>query len=78
MHPLQPSLTELSNDDLHKQYGDLISRMTKAYQWGRPDMVQQLQLLQVGYQEEISRRNAKALADMEKNSKQFKNIIDIQ
>jgi len=31
-----------------------------------------------GYQEEISLRNQKALEEMEKNSKQFKNIIDIQ
>jgi hypothetical protein len=78
MHPLQPNLVELSNEDLHKKYGDLMMRMTKSYQWGRPDMVAQLQLLAHGYKEEIDRRNEKALEEMQKHSKQFKNIIDIQ
>jgi hypothetical protein len=31
-----------------------------------------------GYQDELSIRNRKALESMEKQSKQFKNIIDIQ
>jgi hypothetical protein len=41
-------------------------------------MVGQLQLLMQDYQEEMSNRNRKALEEMEKNSKNFKNIIDIQ
>lgn len=78
MHPLQPDLTSLSNDELHKNHGDLINRITKSYQWGRPDMVAQLQLLAYGYKEEIAKRNEKSLEEMQKHSKQFKNIIDIQ
>jgi uncharacterized protein YbjQ (UPF0145 family) len=49
-----------------------------AYRWGNADMVAQLQMLMGDYQAEIQRRNQKALEDMEKNSKNFKNIIDIQ
>jgi hypothetical protein len=44
---------------------------------GSGDMVYQLQMLLEDYQNELNLRNQKALADMEKNSKQFKNIIDI-
>ena len=78
MHPLLPDLSSMSTDDLNKKYGDLLKRTTQAYRWGNPDMVSQLQMLLAGYQEELGVRNRKALEDMEKQSKQFKNIIDIQ
>jgi type III secretory pathway component EscV len=78
MHPLLPDLTKLNLDELNNKYGDLLKRVTYAYQTGRPDMVQQLQMLLQDYQAEIQVRNAKALEDMEKQSKKFKNIIDIQ
>ena len=56
----------------------MLKRITYAYQIGQPAVVQQLQMLMQDYQAEIQIRNAKALQDMEKQSKQFKNIIDIQ
>jgi hypothetical protein len=77
-HPLTPDLSKLSMDELNKKYGDLLSRVTFAYRIGNSDMVYQLQLLMDDYQNEIQVRNAKALEEMEKNSKNFKNIIDIQ
>lgn len=77
-HPLTPDLSKLSMDELNKKYGELLNRITYAYRIGQMDMVQQLQLLMEDYQGEINQRNANALADMEKNSKNFKNIIDIQ
>jgi hypothetical protein len=78
MHPLLPDLSKLTLDELNNKYADLLKRTTFAYRVGQADMVQQLQLLMQGYQEEIGLRNQKALEQMEKNSKQFKNIIDIQ
>lgn len=78
MHPLLPDLTKLTLDELNNKYGDLLKRITYAYQIGQPDMVNQLQMLLQDYQAEIQVRNQKALAEMEKNSKNFKNIIDIQ
>ena len=78
MHPLSPDLTKLTLDELNNKYGDLLKRITYAYQIGQADMVQQLQMLMQDYQAEIQVRNQKALAEMEKNSKNFKNIIDIQ
>jgi hypothetical protein len=77
-HPLAPNLTELTNEELNKKYNDLITRMNQAFRWGNSDMVGQLQMLMQDYQEELANRNRKALEDMEKNSKNFKNIIDIK
>jgi hypothetical protein len=78
MHPLTPDLSKLSNEELNQKYGDLLNRSTFAYRVGSVDMVQQLQMLMGDYQLEIQKRNDQALAEMEKTSKQFKNIIDIQ
>jgi hypothetical protein len=77
-HPLTPDLSKVNIEDLNKKYGDLLKRITYAYRIGQSQMVGQLQLLMQDYQDEISNRNQQALADMEKNSKNFKNIIDIQ
>ena len=78
MHPLTPDLSKLTLDELNQKYSDLLKRTTAAYRMGSSDMIYQLQMLMEDYQNEIQVRNAKALQDMEKNSKQFKNIIDIQ
>jgi hypothetical protein len=77
-HPLTPDLSKLTLDELNKKYGDLLKRTTYAYSIGNPDMVQQLQMLMEDYRNEIDIRNRKQLEEMEKNSKNFKNIIDIQ
>jgi len=77
-HPLTPDLSKVNIEELNKKYGDLLKRITYAYRIGQSQMVGQLQLLMQDYQDEISNRNRRALEDMEKNSKNFKNIIDIQ
>lgn len=78
MHPLLPNLSEMPMDELQKKFSDLQARMNSAYRFGRSDQVYQLQLIMQGYNEEIQRRNQKELEQLEKNSKNFKNIIDIQ
>lgn len=78
MHPLGPNLSEVPLDELVKKQGDLISRLNSAYRMGRPDIVQQLQMLLGDYQTEIGIRNQRQMDEMQKNSKNFKNIIDIQ
>lgn len=77
-HPLTPDLSKLSMDELTKKYSDLLARITYAYRIGQADMVAQLQLIMEDYQAEMNERNRKQLAEMEKSSKNFKNIIDIQ
>ena len=77
-HPLSPDLSKLTTEELNNKYGDLLKRMTTAYRLGSSDMVYQLQMIMEDFQVEIQRRNQVALEELEKNSKQFKNIIDIQ
>jgi hypothetical protein len=77
-HPLTPDLSKVTLDELNSKYGDLLKRVTYAYNIGNPDMVHQLQLLLEDYRNEIDIRNRKQLEEMEKNSKNFKNIINIQ
>jgi len=77
-HPLSPDLTKLTAEELTSKYGELLKRITVSYRMGNADMVHQLQLLLQDYQAEMDLRNRKALEEMEKNSKNFKNIIDIQ
>lgn len=77
-HPLTPDLTKLSIEELNEKYNDLAKRITMAYRWGNQDLVSQVGMLMQDYQEEIQVRNRRALEDMEKNSKNFKNIIDIK
>jgi hypothetical protein len=77
-HPLTPDLTKLTIEDLTNKISDLQRRLTYAYRIGQGDMVGQLQLLMQDYNAELQERNRKQLEEMEKHSKQFKNIIDIQ
>lgn len=77
-HPLTPDLTKLTMDELTKKHSDLLSRITYAYRIGQADMVAQLQMLMEDYQNELNERNRKQLEEMNKASKNFKNIIDIQ
>jgi len=65
-------------DELSKKHAELITRLNQAYRFGPGGAIQQLQMLQFHYQEEIQRRNAQQLEEMQKNSKNFKNIIDIK
>lgn len=77
-HPLTPDLSKLSLEELTKKFNDLVSRLNTAHRFGKGDMVGQLQLLLQDYQAELNRRNELQLRELEKNSKTFKNIIDIQ
>jgi hypothetical protein len=78
MHPLTPDLSKLSTEELNNKYGDLLKRITYAMRIGQAEMIEQLQMLLEDYQNELNDRNRRALEDMEKNSKNFKNLIDIQ
>lgn len=78
MHPLTPDLTKLSMEELTAKHSDLLKRITFAYRTGNTAMVQQLQMLLEDYQSELNTRNQRQLEEMQKASKNFKNIIDIQ
>jgi hypothetical protein len=78
MHPLTPDLSGLSDDELHKKRAELSSRMQFAYRMGHGDMIGQIQMVMGDYDMEVQRRNQKMLDDLEKNSKTFKDKIDIR
>ena len=78
MHPLTPDLSGLSDDELHKKRAELSNRMMFAYRMGHGDMIGQIQLIMGDYDMEVQRRNQKMLDDLEKNSKSFKDKIDIK
>ena len=78
MHPLTPDLSGLSDDELHKKRAELSNRMMFAYRMGHGDMIGLIQLVMGDYDMEVQRRNQKMLDDLEKNSKTFKDKIDIK
>ena len=78
MHPLTPDLSGLSDDELHKKRAELSNRLMFAYRMGHGDMIGQIQLVMGDYDMEVQRRNQKMLDELEKNSKTFKDKIDIK
>jgi hypothetical protein len=78
MHPLTQDLTKLSMEELTAKHSELLKKITMAHRWGNADLVQQLQMIMEDYQAELNERNRKQLEEMQRASKQFKNIIDIQ
>jgi hypothetical protein len=82
MHPLTSNLSQLKDEELNKQYGELSRRLSQCYRFGPTQVIPQLQMLMQDYQDEINRRQAKIqqeLADkLDKSGKGFKGIIDIQ
>jgi hypothetical protein len=77
MHPLGPDLTGLTDEELHKKFGELQKRFNQAYRFGPQSIIPQLQMLMQDYQMEIGIRNQKQMAELDKNSKGPKGIIDI-
>lgn len=85
MHPLINDLSKISDEELNKKFSDLSKRFNQAYRFGPQQVIPQLQMLMQDYQEEIKRRQAKAMQEMmekmdkDKNGgKGLRNIIDIQ
>lgn len=77
-HPLAPDLSGLKDDELYEKVNDINRKMSMAYRLGSNGTMQQMQMLLAHYQEELANRNRKKLEEIEKNSKNFKNIIDIK
>lgn len=81
MHPLAPSLHELSMDELTTKYSELQKRMNQAYRFGPASIIPQIQMMMEHYQAELSERNRKQLEEMNKKAndsgKGYKGIVDI-
>ena len=77
-HPLQGSLSKDKDDDLHKKISDLQSKLMYAHRVNNADMIRQLNMFLLAYQEEVVNRNIKKMSELEGNTKEFKYIIDIK
>lgn len=78
MHPLSPNLTEFKDDDLHKKFNELMSRLTYASNIGNFALAEQVRMLMDDYQNEIHRRNQKLLDEMSQKSDRFSGIINVK
>jgi hypothetical protein len=78
MHPLVSNLEELSNEDLHKKYNELIAKYNQAHRSGPVSVIPQMQMILENYRSEMDRRNRKTLEEMEQKNDKFKGIIDIK
>ena len=77
MHPLPPDLSKLADDELHTKRAELQNKLSFAYRMGHGDLVGQLQMLLDDYGREVESRNQKMLNDINKNNKNFKDLINI-
>lgn len=66
MHPLTPSLTKFTDDEVLTKINDLQNRITFSYNMGRPDMIQQLQMVLEDYRYEQQARQQKLMDELQK------------
>lgn len=78
MHPLVGNLSDLSNEELHKKYNELMAKMNQAYRFGPTSVIPQMQMILENYQTEMDTRNRKTMEEMESKADKFKGLIDIQ
>lgn len=77
MHPLAPDLSKLADEELHTKRAELQNRLMFGYRTGNTSLVGQLQMLIQDYEFEIQTRNQRMLDQLQKNNKNFGNIINI-
>ena len=77
-HPLMTNLSELSTEDLHKKYNELMTKMNQAYRFGPVSIIPQMQMVMEDYRTEMDKRNRKTMEEMESKGDKFKGLIDIK
>lgn len=78
MHPLVGNLEDLSNEELHKKYNELMAKYNQAFRFGPTSVIPQMQMILENYRFEMDKRNRKTMEEMEQKNDKFKGIIDIQ
>jgi tRNA(Phe) wybutosine-synthesizing methylase Tyw3 len=88
MHPLLGNIRSLTDDELNTKINELHNRYSQAYRNGPFQVLPQLQMLIEDFNNELSRRNAEKMKELQekldkaatkkKGDKGIKNIIDIQ
>ena len=75
MHPLTPSLTKFTDDEVLTKINELQNRIAFAYSMGRPDMIQQLQMVLEDYRYEQQGRQQKLMDELQKTMSDKNDII---
>ena len=78
MHPLVSDLSNLSTEELHKKYNELLQKFNQAHRFGPVSVIPQMQMILENYRYEMDVRNRKLMEEMEAKNDKFKGIIDIQ
>jgi len=78
MHPLISDLSNLSTEELHKKYNELLHKFNQAHRFGPVGVIPQMQMILENYRYEMDTRNRKLMEEMEAKNDKFKGIIDIQ
>lgn len=78
MHPLVGNLENLSNEELHQKYNDLMAKYNQAFRFGPTTIIPQMQMILENYRYEMDRRNRKTMEEIEQKNDKFKGLIDIK
>lgn len=79
MHPLSPTVKDLSDKELSDKIFDIQKRLNVAYRLGKGDLAWQLQMILEDYTFEHQKRLEKQMEELlKKNEKQMKDLIDIK
>lgn len=86
MHPLAPSLKDVSDQDLYKKYNDLMARLNQAWRFGPQGLIPQIQMMMEHYKSEIAERSVRQQQEMAeraakgkgKDGKGYSGVIDIR
>lgn len=78
MHPLNPDLSQLSDQELQSKCSELLTKMNQAYSMGNAMLVSQIQMIYEDYNAEQQLRQAKAYEELAERGSKFKKIIDIK
>lgn len=78
MHPLNPDITSLSDQELQQKCSELLTKMNQAYSMGNSMLVSQIQMFYEDYNSELMRRQQKSYEELMERGKKFKNIIDVK
>ena len=65
MHPLTPSLTNLTDDEVLTKINDIQNLISFSYSMGRPEMIQQLQMVLEDYRFEQQKRQQKLMDELQ-------------
>ena len=75
MHPLVGNLEELSNEELHKKYNELMAKYNQAFRFGPTSVIPQMQMILENYRFKWIREIVKLLKKWNKKTISLKESL---